>query len=101
MLEVENLQFSYGARQVLGGISFRAGQEELIFVLGANGAGKTTLFRCMLGLLHGYRGRILLDVQNVAALPAKELARRIAFIPQFHNPVFAYTALDMVLMRCV
>ena len=98
MLEVENLQFSYGARQVLGGISFQAGQEELIFVLGANGAGKTTLFRCMLGLLHGYRGRILLDGQNVAALPAKELARRIAFIPQFHNPVFAYTALDMVLM---
>ena len=43
MLEVENLQFSYGTRQVLGGISFQAGQEELIFVLGANGAGKTTL----------------------------------------------------------
>ena len=98
MLEVENLEFSYGARQVLKNISFRAGHEELIFVLGANGAGKTTLFRCMLGLLHGYRGRILLDGQNVAALPAKELARRIAFIPQFHNPVFAYTALDMVLM---
>ena len=81
MLEVENLQFSYGARQVLGGISFQAGQEELIFVLGANGAGKTTLFRCMLGLLHGYRGRILLDGQNVAALPAKELARLLRKTP--------------------
>ena len=98
MLEVESLQFSYGARQVLKNISFRAGRDELIFVLGANGAGKTTLFRCMLGLLHGYRGKILLDGQNIASLPAKELARQIAFIPQFHNPVFSYTALDMVLM---
>lgn len=98
MLEVQNLQFSYGSRPVLKGVSFQAAEKDLIFVLGANGAGKTTLFRCMLGLLHGYRGQILLDGQNIALLPAKELARRIAFIPQFHNPVFAYTALDMVLM---
>ena len=98
MLEVQNLRFSFGAREVLKGVSFAATENELIFLLGANGAGKTTLFRCMLGLLHGYHGKILLNGQNVESLPAKELARRVAFIPQFHNPVFAYTALDMVLM---
>lgn len=98
MLEVRDLRFSFGAREVLKGVSFEASENELIFLLGANGAGKTTLFRCMLGLLHGYHGKILLNGQNVASLPAKELARRVAYIPQFHNPVFAYTALDMVLM---
>ena len=89
MLEVQNLRFSFGAREVLKGVSFAATENELIFLLGANGAGKTTLFRCMLGLLHGYHGKILLNGQNVESLPAKELARRVAFIPQFHNPVFA------------
>ena len=98
MLEVQNLRFSFGVREVLKGVSFAATENELIFLLGANGAGKTTLFRCMLGLLHGYHGKILLNGQNVESLPAKELARRVAYIPQFHNPVFAYTALDMVLM---
>ncbi len=95
---VQNLQFAYGSREVLKNVSFSAGENELIFVLGANGAGKTTLFRCMLGLLHGYRGSILLNGQRISHLPARELARRIAYIPQFHNPVFSYTALDMVLM---
>ena len=98
MFEVRNLQFSYGSRAVLNGVSFQAAENELLFVLGANGAGKTTLFRCMLGLLHGYRGDILLDGKNITALSAKELARKIAYIPQFHNPVFPYTALDMVMM---
>ena len=54
MLSVHDLRFSYGQRNVLNGIEFEAGENELIFVLGANGAGKTTLFRCILGLLHGY-----------------------------------------------
>ena len=70
MLEVRNLQFSYGSRSVLNGVSFQAAENELLFVLGANGAGKTTLFRCMLGLLHGYRGDILLDGKNITTLSA-------------------------------
>ncbi len=98
MLSVHDLRFSYGQRNVLNGIEFEAGENELIFVLGANGAGKTTLFRCILGLLHGYHGSIFVNGSNASELTAKELAKKIAYIPQFHNAVFPYSALDMVLM---
>lgn len=98
MIEVRNLQFAYGSRSVLQDVSFSARPGELVFILGANGAGKTTLFRCILGLLSGYRGQVLLDGQDASALSPRELAKKIAYIPQAHHPVFPYTALDMVLM---
>lgn len=98
MMQVKNLCFSYGSRAVLRGIDFSLDEGELTFVLGANGAGKSTLFRCMLGLLHGYRGEILLDEADINRLSAKELAKKIAYIPQSHHPAFPYSALDMVLM---
>ncbi len=98
MIQVSNLRFSYGSREVLKGIGFTLGEGELTFVLGANGAGKSTLFRCMLGLLHGYHGEILLEGTDVNRLGAKELAKKIAYIPQSHHPAFPYSALDMVLM---
>lgn len=98
MLEIKDLCFSYGERKVLRGVSLSAQPGELVFVLGANGAGKTTLFRCILGLLHGYTGDIQIDGVSASSLTARELAQRVAYIPQSYHPVFPYTVLDMVLM---
>ena len=58
-LSVQNLSFAYGERPVLEDISFSLEQGEFLSVLGPNGVGKSTLFRCILGLLPGYQGRIL------------------------------------------
>ncbi len=60
--------------------------------------GKTTLFRCILGLLTGYKGEILLDGINIKRLRIEEMARLIAYIPQIHYPSFNYSVFDMVLM---
>ena len=98
MLEVEHLCFSYGKRDVLRGVDLRAEPGELVFVLGANGAGKTTLFRCILGLLPGYQGRIRVDGGDVSSLTPRALAKKIAYIPQTSHMVFPYTALELVLM---
>ena len=56
--------------------------------------------RCfaVLGLLRGYQGRILVDGTEARTLSARELAHRIAYIPQIHGEAFAYSALEMVLM---
>ena len=97
-IEVTNLSFSYGENQVLDDINFTAQDNQLLSVLGPNGVGKTTLFRCILGLLTGYKGQILLDGIDIKGLGIEEMARLIAYIPQFHYPSFNYSVFDMVLM---
>ena len=98
MLDIRDLHFSYGDRPVLQGVSLHLDEGELVFLLGANGAGKSTLFRCVLGLLPGYRGTVALQKGDTRNLSARALAREIAYIPQNHHPTFSYPVLDMVLM---
>ena len=97
-LSVQNLSFSYGERPVLEDISFSLEKGEFLSVLGPNGVGKSTLFRCILGLLPGYQGRILLGGEDMRSLPRREMSRRIAYIPQINRPSFGYSVLDTVLM---
>ncbi|MCL2489440.1 MAG: ABC transporter ATP-binding protein [Propionibacteriaceae bacterium] len=97
-LEVKNLSYSYGRHQVLNNVSLTAAEGQCVCLLGANGAGKTTLFRCVLGLLSGYSGDILLDGESCRQLSVRELARRIAYVPQAHSPAFNYSVFDTVLM---
>ena len=95
---VDSLSFSYCTRGVLENVSFCAENGELIAVMGPNGVGKTTLFNCVLGLLPRCKGQIEIDGENAKKLGARELAKRLASIPQSRPPVFGYTALEMTLM---
>lgn len=98
MIEVKKLSFSYGTREVLRSISFTAHDGEVLSVLGPNAVGKSTLFGCLLRLLRPSSGSICIDGESVAHMTPKELARRIAYIPQSHNPVFNYSVFDIALM---
>jgi iron complex transport system ATP-binding protein len=97
-IEVKNLSFSYGDRQVLKDISFSVKKGEFLSILGANGVGKSTLLRCILGLLPGYNGKIRVDEAELSSLTVKELAKHIAYIPQTSAPTFNYSVYDIVLM---
>ena len=98
-LQARSLSFSYIKNvPVLQNITFALEEGELLSVLGPNGAGKSTLFRCILGLLTGYTGEILLNGIDLHTLSPRERARAMAYIPQLHTPVFGYTVLDTVLM---
>lgn len=97
-IEVNDLSFSYGSHDVLRGVSFSAHEGQTIALLGPNGAGKSTLFRCMLGFLRPSAGDVRLDEKPLGAYPQKELARKIAYIPQSYSPAFDYTVLECVLM---
>ena len=97
-MQVNDLRFSYGDHEVLRGISFATGGGEFISVLGPNGVGKSTLFRCMLGLLSATGGSVCVDGDDIRELTPAQLARRMAYIPQSHNPLFNFSVLDMVLM---
>lgn len=100
MLEIDNLSFCYPGREaeILEEVSFEADAGDLVFILGENGAGKTTLFRCLLGLIQGYKGKITLNGQSQATLSSRQIAKMVAYVPQAHQPTFGYTVADMVLM---
>lgn len=97
-ISVEKVSFSYGLHPILQDISFQGEYGEFISVLGPNGVGKSTLFRCILGILTPDTGNIRIDDIQVSDMPAEKLARKIAYIPQSHSPVFNFSVLDMVLM---
>lgn len=98
MLHVNNLSFRYGKREILKTIRFSANPSDLLCVLGPNGVGKTTLFRCILGLNKGYKGSITIDNENIKNMKPVELAKKIAYIPQSHQPTFNFKVLDVVMM---
>lgn len=101
-VNVNEVSFAYGNKkkkhEVLHDVSFEAREGELIVLLGANGVGKSTLFKCILGLLEGYEGSILIDGTEASEMTARSLSKKIAYIPQLHYPSFGYSVLNMVLM---
>jgi iron complex transport system ATP-binding protein len=79
-------------------VSLALERGEVVGLLGPNGSGKTTLIRVLAGLLVPDAGRVLLDGRPLATLARRDVARRIALVPQDTHTVFDYTVLDMVLM---
>lgn len=98
-LTVEDLAFSYGrGSRSISGISFSVSGGEVLCLIGPNGAGKTTLLRSLIGALTPSGGRVTLDGTPVAALPPRNLAQRLAYVPQATTPAFGHTVREIVLM---
>ena len=97
-IEIRDLSFAYGRHQVLSDLSFEIPDRTLVNVLGHNGAGKTTFFKCLLGLLPGYKGDIIVNGKDMRELSVRERAREIAYIPQTHSSVYDYEVIDVVMM---
>ena len=97
-LSVRELTFSYQKTQVLSGVGFDANPGGLLAILGPNGVGKTTLFRCILGEQKRYSGTITVDGDNIRGFSPREIAHRIAYIPQTHAMAFRFSVRDTVLM---
>ncbi|MCL2354076.1 MAG: metal ABC transporter ATP-binding protein [Defluviitaleaceae bacterium] len=68
MLSVDNLNVSYGGKDVLKDISFSAGRGKLIGIIGPNGAGKSTLIKAMLNLVKTSSGKVTFDGQPIDSL---------------------------------
>lgn len=79
-LEVRGLTKSFGAVEVLRGISFSADVGEFICLLGPSGCGKSTLLRCIAGLEAVSAGKITIDGQDMTAVPPAK--RNLAMVFQ-------------------
>ncbi|MXS51085.1 ATP-binding cassette domain-containing protein, partial [Escherichia coli] len=98
LLAVRHAPLGYSRHPVLRDVSFTLSQGTICCLLGANGCGKTTLMRSILGVIPLLKGEILLDSLSVQTLSHRQRAQAIAWVPQAHDGIFAFSVLDMVLM---
>ncbi len=83
LLEVEQLQTSYGSSQVLFGMHMQIGAGEVATLLGRNGMGKTTTVRSLLGITPASSGSIRFRGERIERLAADRIARMgMAVVPE-------------------
>lgn len=82
MLELKNLTCGYGSKFILKDIAFKVKDGELVGIIGPNGSGKTTLIRAVTRILKPIQGTVLLEEKDIWQMKFKELARKIAVVPQ-------------------
>ncbi|MDD5593959.1 MAG: ABC transporter ATP-binding protein [Candidatus Margulisbacteria bacterium] len=99
ILKVENLVCGYDPKKpVINDITFTVDDGQFVGIVGPNGAGKTTLLRAIVGLLNITHGSIVISNHNIDHLDRRELARRIAFVPQLMEPVDGFSVEDLVML---
>jgi iron complex transport system ATP-binding protein len=97
-LEARDVTFAYGARRVIDGVSLAVPAGEVVGLLGPNGSGKSTLLRLLAGVLKPSSGEVALGGRPVAAWSRRDVARRVAVVPQETVFAFPFRVLDVVLM---
>lgn len=89
LLEVKNLNFSYGMIQALKDVSFHVDKGEIVALLGANGAGKTTLLQTISGLYTAHSGDVIFEGQNITKMSAEQIVKaHLIHVPE-HRQVFS------------
>ena len=100
MIKATDIHKSYGALEVLRGVSLEVSRGEVVSIVGASGAGKTTLLQIVGTLSRPDGGRVEIDGQDVFSLGDKTLSRfrngRIGFVFQFHHLLPEFTAFENV-----
>lgn len=95
MLQVENIETSYGQSQALFGVSFSVGRGEAVTLMGRNGMGKTTTLRSVMGLTPAQGGRISFAGQDITKAAPHAIARAgIGYVPEGRHIFPTLTVLE-------
>ncbi|MDR3047291.1 MAG: ABC transporter ATP-binding protein [Bacteroidales bacterium] len=102
MIEIKNIEKSFGALKVLKGIDFKVEKGKIIAITGASGAGKSTLLHIMGTLSKPDKGEILFQGESVFEKNERDLAafrnRQIGFVFQFHHLLPEFTAIENIML---
>lgn len=95
-LETQNLAVSYGSQFIFQDLNLSIERGRITVLIGSNGCGKSTLLRTMARLLKPQQGNVLLEGQSIASMPTKEVAKRMALLPQGPTAPEGLTVLQLV-----
>jgi iron complex transport system ATP-binding protein len=98
VLEMQNVTLGYNHNPVLQDMTLRASPGELVGLIGPNGSGKSTIIKALSRVIHPRSGKILLDGQDIARIPRRELACLVGVVPQMPLLPSTFTAFEIVLM---
>ena len=95
ILEVKDLNVSYGGIKAVKNISFQVPKGEVVTLIGANGAGKSSTLRSIVGLVKPASGSILLDGEEIAGkAPEQIVSKGITLVPEGRRVFADLTVLE-------
>ncbi|MBE6054282.1 MAG: ABC transporter ATP-binding protein [Clostridium sartagoforme] len=97
-LQVENLSYSYGAKEVVHRVFLQVNEGEFVGLIGANGSGKSTILKNIYRALTPSNGNILLDGENLLKMSYKKSAQKMAVVGQENDIPFDFTVEEIVSM---
>jgi iron complex transport system ATP-binding protein len=95
-IETKNLSLSYGETIIIDELNLNIPKGEITVFIGANGCGKSTLLRSIARLLKPRSGAVLLEGEAIAKLSTKEVAKKMAILPQSPSAPEGLTVLQLV-----
>lgn len=97
-LQVNNLKFGYRKDLVIKDVSFNVKKGDFISIIGPNGSGKSTLLKTLNNLYKPDKGKIILEGKEIKTFKKRDLAKKIALVPQDTNIDYDFTVEDIVMM---
>lgn len=95
-LEARDLSMAYGKRSIIEGLNLRLPAGKVTAIVGPNGCGKSTLLAGLARLHKPSDGAVLLDGKVIASLPSREVAQRLALLPQDASAPEGITVAELI-----
>ncbi len=98
LLAAQNISFAYAAAPTLTDVSLALAPHSRRALIGPNGSGKTTLLKLLAGILTPTHGAVEWQGEDIGKSTRREMARRLALVPQELNVAFGFTMRELVLL---
>lgn len=98
ILELKNISFAYGSKDVLKDISLDIEEGDFISIIGPNGSGKSTLIKIMNNIYQPKTGEVILRDKIISSYKIKDIAKEISLVPQEVDINYDFTVEDIVAM---
>jgi iron complex transport system ATP-binding protein len=95
-LSTENLQIGYGEKIIVDNLNLQINKGEITTIIGANGCGKSTILKTMARVHAANSGVVYLDGRMIHRIPTKEIAKKMAVLPQSPEAPSGLTVYELI-----